>query len=145
MNDKSKDECDFEKNINNCLQASSEYSSTLSSICRQIAFAEGALYWLLYTKFNLHTNYIIIGYLFLLFYFFSDLFQYLLGYIVFKQKARQNKEHLGNKITNEGLHDVSDEDLYWVYKAMHLKLILIALSSCTIILLFSSMLICGIK
>jgi hypothetical protein len=143
MSDKSREE--LEKNINNCYIASSEYSSTLSSICRQIAFAEGALFWLLYTGFSFSSRYIIVGYLFLLFYFFTDLFQYLFGFIAFKKKAKQNEKYLENKIIIEKFHTISDDDLYWVYKALHLKLIFIALSSSTIILIFSFLLICNIK
>ncbi len=116
MNEQSR--IDLEKNINDCYKASSDYSSTLSSICRQIAFAEGALYWLLFTGFNISSKYIIVGYFFLLFYFFSDLFQYLFGYIAYKKKAEQNQEYLDNKITTEKFHTISHADLYWVYKAI---------------------------
>lgn len=135
---------DLEENINSCYQASSEYSSALSSICRQIAFAEGALYWFAFTGFHFPAKYIIVGYLFLLFYFFIDSFQYVLGYVAYKRKAKQNVNLLKNKITKMDLHTITEDDLFWVYKAMHYKLFFIVLSSITIICIFTLLLICQI-
>lgn len=141
MNKQLKDE--LEININNCYKASSDYSTILSSICRQIAFAEGALFWFVFAGFQFPPKYIIVGYLFLILYLLTDLSQYLFGYMVYKRKAIQNCEYLEKKITNEELYLIKEEDLYWVYKAMHLKLFFIALSSITIILIFAYMLICN--
>ena len=135
----------LEDYVNKCFQNSSDYSSILSSICRQIAFAEGALYWFLYSEFNLSTNYIMAGYLFLLFYFFSDMAQYFLGYLVYKIKAKQNQIYLKNELKTEYLYEISEDDLYWVYKAMNLKLLFIVVSSLTLIIIFSVILICNLK
>lgn len=136
---------EIEKNINNCLKASSEYSSILSSICRKIAFAEGALYWLLYKGFNFPSMYILIGYILLLLYFLTDLSQYLLGYKVYKKKAKDNQKYLKKGIKDEELHSVSDDDLHWVYQTMHIKIIFILISSVIIVSIFATLLLSGSK
>lgn len=78
---------EIEQFINRGYEEIDFYSSQLSKILRQLAFAEGALFWFCKEKFNSSTFLIGVGFAFLLFYFLFDAKQYLSGLLHFKKQT----------------------------------------------------------
>lgn len=112
------------------------YSNELSKICRQLAFAEGALFW--FSKQNLGSSitFLIIGFSILLMYFLFDALQYLAGLLKFQSQADQKyRDYKVNKIYDEDNYEIPYKfhltDLFF-----YIKLIMIFLSSITLIYAF---------
>lgn len=112
------------------------YSNELSKICRQLAFAEGALFWFSKQNLGSSTTFLIIGFSILLMYFLFDALQYLSGLLKFQSQADQKyRDYKVNKIYDEDNYEIPYEfhltDLFF-----YIKLIMILLSSITLIYAF---------
>ena len=83
---------EIEQFIASCYSEVADYSKEISTICRQLAFAEGALFWYAKTvHFNISNAFIFWSLVCLLCYFFFDAAQYVAG--MCKYKKLSNKYH----------------------------------------------------
>lgn len=126
----------IEELITNCYSESSSYTATLSSICRQIAFAEGALFWFLYSELKVSIYYIVVGFLFLLIYFILDLIQYLIGYNIYQKRAKIWEDSLKKGILLKNNYEFPNDFFYWINKFLVYKLLFLFISSSVLIIGF---------
>lgn len=116
------DRCDF-------------FSSQASKIGRQLAFAEGVVFWSLYTLMDCKPKILIVSfYLVLILYFLVDLLQYMYGAYKFEQKALLRKEA---KKSNTRMPSVGDEIGKNIKMFFTIKLILLTPSFFILIALFT--------
>lgn len=120
---------DVESHISQCYAESSNYTAILSSICRQIAFAEGALFWFLYSELKVSLNYLAIGFLILLLYFFLDLIQYLIGHYMYQNKAKNWENDLKNGVLLKKNYEFETDFFYWIDRVLILKLVCLFFAS----------------
>lgn len=71
------------------------YTDKLSTSCRQLAFSEGAIFWMFQQKYGL-SNLIITGLFFLALFFIADTFQYRYGMLDYEKSGDELR-----KILNE--------------------------------------------
>ncbi|WP_447531153.1 hypothetical protein [Legionella pneumophila] len=134
LQENSKVEREIEEFIRRNYEEVDVYSGNLSSILRQLAFAEGVLFWFCYEQFNISIIIISFGWAFLLLYFVCDSIQYLLGYMHFKRQGdKYFKDYYEKKILNldNYIHQDMPQSLNWMFR---LKILTIVFSS--VILLF---------
>lgn len=80
------DKTEIEQFIGNCYSEVADYSKEISTICRQLAFAEGGLFWYAKTEhFNVSNGFIFWCLVCLLCYFFFDAAQYIAGMCEYKK------------------------------------------------------------
>lgn len=83
------------------------FSGQASKIGRQLAFAEGVVFWSLYTQMDCKPKMLVVAfYLVLILYFIIDLLQYMYGAYKFEQKAILRKE---SKKNDQKVPSVGDE------------------------------------
>ena len=113
----------IEDHIERCYSESVQYTGILSSICRQLAFAEGGLFWFLKDKMHVCDRLIVIGFLVLVLYFIFDAIQYLVGHIIFLRKSKEWEADLKEKkIVDEKHYDIPSELLSPIEKLLYVKL-----------------------
>lgn len=126
----------IEEQVTHAHNESVKYTEILSTICRQISFADGALFWFVKTELKISIFLILVGYIFLILYFLLDLFQYLIGYITYKNKALDWEKDLINGIGNEKNYEYSEHFTYWIEKFLYWKLGFLFLASLILIICF---------
>lgn len=140
MNNLQKDEINSaEKEIEDFIQRNYSvavvYSSQLSTVLRQLAFAEGALFWFCKIQFSLSIIPIAIGWAFLLFFFACDAIQYFLGYQYFRIQADKFLADFKNEIYDVNHYYMNQSSPQKLHYFFYLKIGMITCSS--LILIFS--------
>lgn len=125
---------EIEAQISNCYAQVSKYSGHLSNIFRQLAFAEGALFWFSKINFNASNLLLIIGFSILIFYFILDALQYFSGLLEYEKIAKKfHHDYKDNKIYDLEKYDMEPPKYIDVF--FYLKLITLVLAS--VILIYS--------
>lgn len=128
---------DIEKHIEFYYQESVNYTARLSSICRQLAFAEGVLLWFLKCNFHISTLIMILGFLFLTFYFIFDVIHYLVGYVKYDNLAIKITNKLNEKNNMEKKeYETPINFNYSLHILLYVKLVLIGIASLLLIIGF---------
>jgi hypothetical protein len=119
------------------------YTSKLSIVCRRLAFAEGAAFWILKPNNEKLPIIIVLGLLILVLYFISDTLQYLIGMLGYEELADEAREKLASnpsiKLSDINNSKVNKRIEFFLY----LKLIFIFISSIVLIVAFSIPFICA--
>lgn len=90
---------EIEQFISSCYSEVADYTKEISVICRQLAFAEGGLFWFARTEFHISNRVLFYAFAFLLSYFILDAFQYLAGMWKYKKIAHKSyDDYKVNKI-----------------------------------------------
>lgn len=112
------------------------YSSEASKIARQIAFAEGAIFWALYFLMQNGTKALIIAfYSVLLLFFIFDLIQYVVGAFFFSYEAKVIKKLMkSNK--QDPSYEIGDFVGQSIKKYYVLKLIFLGVATLLLINMF---------
>lgn len=145
MNKKVESNLDPKKEIENqisaCYKETSEYSGHLSSILRQLAFAEGALFWFSKTNFSTPNILLILGFSILIAFFIFDAIQYLVGLIQYENLAKTfHRDYKKNKIYDPNKYEMDPPkyiDLFF-----YIKIIAILFASVILIYSFISGYLC---
>jgi Ca2+/Na+ antiporter len=124
---------EIEGQISQCYGESSNYTAILSSICRQIAFAEGALFWFLYSEIKVSLKFVAVGFLVLLIYFLLDLVQYIIGQYIYRKKAKSWETDLKNQILSKNNYEFETDFFYWIDRVLFFKLSFLFLASLILI------------
>ena len=98
---KKESEKDLEDLISYYNKESSTYSSIVSIICRQLAFAQGAILWIFYSHLNISNFTLLWGFLFIVVFFLLDLTQYIVGKVKYEKIAKQFESNYDKKIKNK--------------------------------------------
>lgn len=104
------------------------YTDKLSTVCRQLAFAEGGIFWIFFQK-NV-PEFVLPGFFFLILYFGFDVLQYYFGrknYLELAEKS-QEKYEANNKIKFEDIKKSKFFD-QTTRKLVEIKLTFITLAS----------------
>lgn len=118
------------------------YTDKLSTVCRQLAFAEGGIFWIFFQK-NA-PGFIVLGFFFLILYFVFDVLQYYFGRnecLEFAEKAQEKYET--NK--NISFRDIKKpkNPHKKIRKLLEIKLIFIAIASGILFLIFIKEFLCN--
>lgn len=142
MNNKTKrakvEKVNLSDKIDSYWEVYGEYSNKASNIGRQLAFSEGAVFWLMYLNMDTNPPKLILSifYSVLIIYFISDLVQYLYCAFKFKEKAvtlrnviKQNK---GKKLE----YQYPDEFIKPLNTFYIVKFLILSLSTILLIVMF---------
>jgi hypothetical protein len=98
-NDLQKNKQEIESQISSCYSQVAKYSAHLSNIFRQLAFAEGALFWFSKLHLNASDLSLMIGFSVLIVYFILDAIQYFVGLVEYERLAKKfHDDYKKNKI-----------------------------------------------
>jgi len=125
-----------EDKIDKIWKISRTYSAEASKISRQLAFGEGAIFWMFFREPDKLSNLILIGLVFLVLYFVFDILQYFIGSFINKNLAvtyEENKENL-NPSDIERPKSLNDP----VYLFYYLKFVMLLVASLLLISMFIS-------
>lgn len=112
------------------------YSSESSKIARQLAFAEGAIFWALYFLMQSGPKALIVTfYSTLLLFFIFDLVQYVFGGYLFSNQAKVIKKLIKANTTTPK-YEIGDEVGKSINKFYISKLIFLCISSLLLIIMF---------
>ncbi len=120
--------------LNRYFQEYECYSRELSVICRQLAFAEGALFW--FSKQNLNASDILVSFGFgaLIIYFIFDALQYFVGMRKNEQLSNQfYRDYKVNKNYDINNYEIPENHHLILNVFFYFKLIMISLSSALLI------------
>lgn len=132
-------------NINSSIKLSwdrySSYTAEASKIGRQLAFSEGAIFWVLYISIHCINNrpkiLLIVFYLILIAFFIFDLLQYLIGALKFEKKAeilKNVKKQNSDKELNYSIGDETGRSLNIFYIT---KFVFLAIATVLLIVMFT--------
>lgn len=121
---------EIEKKIDEKYHESVEYTKIISTICRQLAFAEGAVLWFLEDKFHISISVMIGCFCALILYFTFDIIQYLIGHIKYSNKGKELEEkYHGQEDYNINNYKNTNDFNKPIEILLYIKLIFIALAS----------------
>jgi hypothetical protein len=114
-----------------------DFSSDVSKVARQLAFGEGAIFWLFFKEADKLTPIITIGLSLLVLYFISDLFQYIIAAWLNKNLASfyenlNNKDSPIDPETIDRPHGMNNP----IYACYYIKLVMLSFASLILISLF---------
>lgn len=119
-----------------------KYTSAASKISRQLAFAEGAIFWIIYLQMQNGSKWILVSFYFsLVLFFIFDILQYLYGANKFESEEDAIKKiqvlNKGNKDIN---YEIGDEIGNSIKKFFNTKLFMLGISTLFLIIIFASFL-----
>lgn len=131
-NDLKTNKKEIEELITSCYLQSSEYSGNLSSILRQLAFAEGALFWFSKINFKSPDVLLILGFSILIVFFILDAVQYFVGLIQYENLAKTfHHDYKINKIYDPNKYEMNPPEYIDLF--FYLKIIAILIASVILI------------
>ncbi|HAT1771127.1 TPA: hypothetical protein I8034_000464 [Legionella pneumophila] len=118
------------------------YTAEASKISRQLAFAEGAIFWIIYLLMQNGSKWILVSFYFsLVLFFILDLLQYLYGANKFESEEEAIKKiQVLNKGKKDINYEIGDEIGNNIKKFFNIKLIMLGISTLFLIILFISFL-----
>lgn len=127
---------EIEDFIEKKIEETNIYSGQLSTVLRQMAFAEAALFWFCKDQFNLPILLISISWVFLLLYFAFDASQYFFGYQHAQGQVNQYLKDFknGNRDLNHYMDQTIPRTSFSMFKW---KIAMIFISSAMLIFCFS--------
>lgn len=108
-----------------------KYTAEASKISRQLAFAEGAIFWMIYNLMHNSSKWILVVFYFsLLLFFVFDLLQYLYGANKFESEEEIIKKiQVSNKCIKNINYEIGDEIGNNIKKFFNIKLIILCIST----------------
>ncbi|HVE44490.1 MAG TPA: hypothetical protein VNC84_05080 [Gammaproteobacteria bacterium] len=119
------------------------YSDKLSSACRQLAFSEGAVFWIFSQTSYLSTP-IAIGLLVLVLFFCVDMLQYYFGMFDYEYSASRIRKEMKRQEDEDDYKEIKEEDdpNKKLEKCFNWKLVFIGISSVLLIFVFFQIFFC---
>ena len=125
------------KKIDLAYERYSFYTIEVSKIARQVAFAEGAIFWALYFLMQSGPKPLIISfYSVLLLFFIFDLIQYVIGANSFEKEAEFMKKIIKSNNDKSLNYEIGDDVGKGIKKFYILKLVFIGISTLLLIFMF---------
>lgn len=133
---------EIESQIVSCYNQSAEYSGHLSVILRQLAFAEGALFWFSKLNFKASDILLILGLSALIVFFILDAAQYLVGLTQYENLAKKfHHDYKINKLYDPNKYDMNPPE--YIDSFFYLKIFVILIASIILIYSFISGYVCS--
>lgn len=139
-NDQEKKNDPLDENIVFAQERFKKFTSEASKISRQLAFAEGAIFWIIYLLMENGSKWILLSfYSALVLFFICDLLQYVYAANKFESEEEAIKKiQILNKGKNNINYEIGDEIGNKIKRFFNIKLIILGISTLFLMVLFVS-------